>query len=96
MNRIQRVCVLLAETGVVTVALTAMAVCVDYGTWLWYMTKGGNRIAWLVPLAVALGFWLAFRETRPSIKRFSIGFHILYVTLVLAVLIVYWMEPFPD
>jgi hypothetical protein len=97
MNRICRLGVLLVETGVVTVSLTVLALSVSYWTVLWDMTKGGDRIAWLIPPVVVLAFWLAIREKRLSIKWFSITFHSLYVALVLAVLVLYyWIEPFPD
>ena len=96
MNRMHRMCVLLIETGVLTMILTVLAVNLEYGTWLWYATKGGNRIAWLIPPTVALAFWLAVREERAAIKRFAIGFHVLYAVLVTVVLILYYTSPLPD
>ena len=95
-RRIARVCTLFVESGAITLVITALALFVRPDTWLWDMTKGGNRIAWLIPPAIAAGLWFALREPRLSVKRFAIGVHVLFMLVLVAVLIVNWVAPFPD
>lgn len=95
-RRVSRMVILLFESGVPVALLTLLLFSVRPNTVLWDMTKGGDRVAWVIALAIILAFWLAFKERRLFVRQFSLVFHSLYVALVLVMLVVYWMEPFPD
>ena len=93
---ITRIGSLLVETGAVTLGLAAAALFVRPNTWIWEITRGGNRIAWCIPFVVAAALWLAAKEPQRTIKRVSVAVHVTFVLLVLGALIVYWIAPFPD
>jgi uncharacterized membrane protein SirB2 len=87
---------LLVETGVATMIVTSLAVAVRRGTWLWEVSNGGDRIAWLIPAIIVAALLIASKEPRPWVKRFSIAFHVVFMLLVAAALTMFWIAPFPD